>query len=484
VLVACLLGACTQLIESGDATYASTSRAPGLVSSGSRDGDNFGTALVLQDDELIVVAATAELTKVRSTDAASCGETIDAINAGRIHSFELEEQDWIEGDELKRDAAATNEGLITSAMFATLPRISIARAGRTVAIGIPAAPLDCREAETAIRNAGKVIVFENYEERWSVRQVLTASEPTANLFFGSNLAFTGDRLFVAAPGDGSPMASGDGQQRDQSGAVYVFERDVDLFFVEAQRITPSNAVAGAQFGSAVGADGDVLAVGAWFDSHGDRGINAPGSTSEVEGSGAAYVFRERDGRWEEEAYIKAFNRESGDLFGMSIAVQGDIVLVGAPFEAGGHKSAKADSVDELDELDDNDAVGAGAVYAFTRESDGWRFDSYIKAFDPRSSSAFGVALTFKAGRLLVGAPYESALDATGDTVISVGAAYLYERDASSFLPVTTFRPVEPRLETLFGFAADLDGDTVAIGAPENMRGRGSVSIFDLRGPRD
>lgn len=471
LMTVCSLAACSQLIESGDATYrsANSSTAGFLIeSSKSRDGDNFGTALALEGDQLIVVASTADLADVRSAAEASCGDMIDAVDAGRIHSFELGAHGWNEVGELERTTVAPNEGFITASMgFITLPRISVARAERITVVGIPAAAYtDCLAAQVSApatgsvaTQAGKAYVFElDDDERWRVSAVLTAAEPTTDHLFGTNVAIRGDQIFVAAPADdGSPVEHGQDETIDESGAVYVFARDGKTFRQE-QRLEPSNRIARAQFGSALSVDGDTLAIGAWRDSHEECSINPSDEAKAFEASGAAYVFRERDGRWEEEAYVKAPNCDNGALFGMSVALQGEMLLVGAPFEAD----------------------GAGAVYAFTRESDGWQLESHIKAFQPDEGLAFGVALSYDAGRLLVGAPYQNAPDEeTGQLLANVGAAYLYERGDEAYAPVASFHPAVAHHEGLFGFAVDMDGDIAAIGAPENMHGVGSVSVFDL-----
>ena len=47
------------------------------------------------------------------------------------------------------------------------------------------------------------------------------------------------------------------------------------------------------------------------------------------GSGAAYVFTRSGTTWAQQAYLKASNAEAGDLFGSSVSVSGDTIVVGA-----------------------------------------------------------------------------------------------------------------------------------------------------------
>ena len=84
-------------------------------------------------------------------------------------------------------------------------------------------------------------------------------------------------------------------------------------------------------------------------------------------AGAAYVFVRSGTTWSQQAYLKASNTEAGDVFGSGsngyfsgscVAVSGETVVVGAPYE-----SSAATGVDGNQA--DNTAAGAGAAYAFT-----------------------------------------------------------------------------------------------------------------------
>ena len=60
--------------------------------------------------------------------------------------------------------------------------------------------------------------------------------------------------------------------------------------------------------------------------NGDQGDN-----SETR-AGAAYVFVREGSTWTQQAYLKASNANTYDDFGQSVAINGDTILVGAPFE--------------------------------------------------------------------------------------------------------------------------------------------------------
>ncbi|MEI6750585.1 MAG: FG-GAP repeat protein, partial [Bacteroidota bacterium] len=82
----------------------------------------------------------------------------------------------------------------------------------------------------------------------------------------------------------------------------------------------SDAAAGDQFGYSVAISGDYAVVGAPYadiNGHLDQGV--------------AYIFFRSGGVWAEQAKISASNGKASDYFGYSVAIDGDYVVVGAPF---------------------------------------------------------------------------------------------------------------------------------------------------------
>ncbi|MCX7633765.1 MAG: FG-GAP repeat protein, partial [Turneriella sp.] len=151
-----------------------------------------------------------------------------------------------------------------------------------------------------------------------------------------------------------------------SGAVYVFKRDGNGDWIQDAYLKPSNAEAGDQFGYSVAISGSTIIVGTPFEDSSQTTItNTDGSASGANGatdSGAAYVFkRDSNGDWIQDAYLKASNSEADDLFGLSVAVSGAIIVVGAVYEDSNQTTiTNADGVASSD----NSAGNSGAVYVF------------------------------------------------------------------------------------------------------------------------
>ena len=81
-----------------------------------------------------------------------------------------------------------------------------------------------------------------------------------------------------------------------------------------QALSPADGQIGDRFGASVALDGGLLLVG------------APG----VDPAGAAYVFRLQGGQWVQEQKLIGSEAQPGDAFGASVALDGEVLVVGAP----------------------------------------------------------------------------------------------------------------------------------------------------------
>lgn len=95
-------------------------------------------------------------------------------------------------------------------------------------------------------------------------------------------------------------------------------------WTQEAKFTAAAGSAGDFFGRAVSLEGDRAVVGANQDD--DRGTN----------SGAAYVFTRTGSTWAQEAKLVASDGEPSDLFGSSVSISGDRVVIGSfRHDAGG-----------------------------------------------------------------------------------------------------------------------------------------------------
>ncbi len=280
-----------------------------------------------------------------------------------------------------------------------------------------------------------------------------------------SMAFSGDTLVVGSRLEDSAATGIDGNQADnsamQSGAAYVYVRDAQGNWSQQAYVKASNTDAADSFGSAVCIDGDTLAIGAQEERSNTTGVNGDQDDNSMGGAGAAYVLtRDLAGVWTHQAYIKASNTGYDDGFGGAIALHGDTLAVGAPWE---RSSATGVDGDE----GDNSLEGAGAAYLYVKEAgETWTQVAYVKASDTDASDHFGETLALNGDTLVVGAP-ERHMFTGGDASNETGGkAYVFIRDTGGdWSQQALIQPLTVERFHRFGAAVAIDGDTLAVGAP-------------------
>jgi len=266
--------------------------------------------------------------------------------------------------------------------------------------------------------------------------------------FGSATALSANTLIVGAPSD---EASGG---ISTTGAAFVFVRDAGGQWTQQAELVASNAEAGDQFGWSVAISGDTAVVGArWEDGNGiDEADNSSSS------SGAAYVFvRDGFGNWTQQAYLKASNLGDFDKFGTSVAISGDLLIVGAPGEASDGSGEGNDG-----------ASNAGAAYTFVRDGFGnWTQEAYLKASNTEAGDEFGHRVDLDGDTALVGAPEEDSdgSSQTDNSATSAGATYVFVRDEfGSWAQQAYLKAAQADALDRFGHSAAIFGDQLVVGA--------------------
>src|SRR5205814_1608421 len=135
------------------------------------------------------------------------------------------------------------------------------------------------------------------------------------------------------------------------------------------------------------------------------GVNGNQADNSASGSGAAYVFVRSGTTWSQQAYLKASNAEAGDQFGVSVALSGDTLVVGATSEDSNATGVNGNQAD-------NSAGWSGAAYVFVRSGTAWSQQAYLKASNAGAGDVFGYSLALSGDTLAVGA-FGEASSATG-----------------------------------------------------------------------
>jgi hypothetical protein len=218
------------------------------------------------------------------------------------------------------------------------------------------------------------------------------------------------------------------------------------------------------FGAAMAISGDTLVVGAPNESSNATGVNGNGTNDNAPFSGAAYVFTRNAGIWTQQAYLKASNTGVGDSFGYSVAVSGDIIVIGAPYEDSAATGINGNAAS-------NNAPDSGAAYIFVRSGGTWTQQAYVKAANTDSGDRFGCAVGASGEAVVVGADSEdsSAIGVNGsasdNSTPNSGASYIFDRTAGVWAQVAYLKASNTGMDDQFGWSVAISANTVIVGAP-------------------
>ncbi|HEX2584122.1 MAG TPA: hypothetical protein VHL14_03255 [Steroidobacteraceae bacterium] len=211
------------------------------------------------------------------------------------------------------------------------------------------------------------------------------------------------------------------------------------------------------FGTAVAlsSDGSTLAVG-----------TGNGNNDGVHSS--VYIFQKTGDTWAQQTVLRSPVTSIFTGFGLALSLSsnGNILLVGAPYDGSNAKGIGGDPNNAL-------APDSGAAYVFTRTGTSWSTPVYVKASNTHTGDNFGasVAISGDGATFVVGAPYESS-NATGvdgnenDTsVAAAGAVFVYGISNSIVTKKNYLKATDVGANYFFGISVALsaNGNMLAIG---------------------
>jgi hypothetical protein len=292
------------------------------------------------------------------------------------------------------------------------PDGSIARFGQAVVANedwiVVGAPTD----DFAAKDAGTAYLFDRTGGK-GVR--LFRNDPEAGDWFGSSVGLAGMEILVGSPFDEDAGSF--------AGSAYIFDA---LSGMQVKKITAPDGAAFDNFGEAV-----LSAAGLWI-------VAAPSDEESGTRSGSVYVFDSTTG-----ALIRKLLPSQPEVdgnFGLGLAVHGNRLLVGAPYE-------------------DGQFVDQGAVYLFDLTTGAEL--ARIVAPSPTASAEFGGRVAIYGDRAFVG---------------SVGAGTL--------LDLTTGLPLLEISVPGTSITVAMDADHLVYGGPGHQEPgfrQGSFWVFDYKG---
>ena len=270
--------------------------------------------------------------------------------------------------------------------------------------------------------------------RWG--EIATITPSKADLL--SSVELSGDTAIFGAPTAAVGVAD--------AGIVYIYRQNAGGAdnWGEVKELTAFDASFNAHHGWSVSIDGDTAAVG----------------SPDAQPAGAVYVYGRDVGGSENWGLAKRVTSSDGasvDLFGRSVSLDGDTLVVGAT-------------------LDDDGGDASGSAYVFERNAggvDNWGEVAKITASDAEASDVFGDPVSLSGDTVLVGAE--------GDGDPNVGAVYVFVRDhggPDNWGQVKKLLGSNAGPGDRFGVSASVNGDRALVGADLEEDGSGVTYVFE------
>lgn len=301
--------------------------------------------------------------------------------------------------------------------------------------------------------------------------------------FGQAVAISGDYAIVGA-------ASFD----MGAGRAYIFcreaspsgKREAAKWICQA-RLTASDGARNDRFGSSVSISGDYAIVGA--PGHGDLD------------TGAGYIFKRTGKTWVQEAKISYSYVGAGTAVGLSVSLDGDCAVVGAPgdnrnigaafiFSRGGKEwlqQARLTPVGQHRPCDFGRSVSVcgdyvivgmsspfsylGRAYIYRRLGTKWIQQTGLTASDGAAGDNFGRSVSIGSRYAAVAATCSSG---------SPGRVYAFKRDETSWTEQAKLTASDSKPTDLFGCSVCINDDYLIVGAQEPA-GRGAAYVFRYGG---
>lgn len=306
---------------------------------------------------------------------------------------------------------------------------SVAISGNIIVVGAPAGDIiDPRP--------GYACVYFYDGSTWNEVAKIQASDSQLYARFGTSIALKGDTVIIGAPYYNK-------QNGWEEGSAYVYWNIVSPRIVES-KLLASDGAEEDLFGFSVGimsdTDGTVVIIGAPMDD--DNGNN----------SGAAYVytFETKGSLRATEQKILPSDGVDTDCFGYSVAIDGNVAIIGAPYKNG---------------ID----MYAGATYVFQNINSIWSETQKILAFDSTVETDFGISVAL-CGNLTV----IRAMDNT-----NIGMAYVYQFTKPTWTGEFILRASDCETNTWWESPVALNGDIAIIGVSMDHTFTGSAYIFRI-----
>jgi hypothetical protein len=273
-------------------------------------------------------------------------------------------------------------------------------------------------AKKKVNPSGPTIVWAQFFVRegqtWTLQSEIEIGQ---DFFLKTTPLLAGDTAFVGA------------NVPSKKGNVFVFRKEGSSWKLKSEILNP-DGYNGDGFGTTLAFSNNVLLVG------------SPYSDFKGTDSGAVYSFEFDGNVWIKKVRLHSNDSSFKQLFGSSLAFQGNVALIGASGDG---------SIPDKP---------SGAVYGFANQSGQWQQTQKLIPIDDKGSEGFGTSLAIEGALAVVGSSGKSH---EGEFV---GSAYLYHYDGNQWGLQTELFPNLEDNTSSFGSTVQINKGIIYVGSSQ------------------
>ena len=372
-----------------------------LLASGGTSNDQFGYSVSIDNNRAVI---------------GSIFDVVNGVNAGAAYVYVFNGTSWVE--ETKLIATDTN---------------SIRQFGSSVSISGDKIIVGAQADDENGTFSGSAYIFKYNGTLWVEEAKLVPSDGATNDQFGISVSISGDNVIIGA--------SLDDDNGTNSGSAYIFKFDGNSW-IEDIKLTPTDAAQNDNFGRSVSIFDNKAIVGSPLDGDGTA-------------IGSSFIFSFNGNSWVQEAKLIGSDTTSGDIFGWSVSISENKVIIGA-------------------QLADNSEVNSGSSYIFSFNGSSWLEEAKLTATDAGLSNRFGWSVSISGDSALVGAVGKD------DNGVSSGAAYYYNYNGTSWIEQAKLLASDNESDDQLGYSVSISNNNKIIGArldDDNGTNSGAAYFF-------